>query len=193
MAVLFFYDLGSPYAYLTAERLHTTLPEPVDWRPISLGAVFKATGRKSWAVGDQRRREQGMEEIQRRAQSYGLPPIAWPDAWPGNYLTAMRAAIFAQRAGRGREFTSAAFRHGFAQGQDLSEPDAVLTAAAAAGLDRDEVAAAVADPSIKLALREASDAALALGVIGVPTIAVDGELFWGDDQLERAAARLAAG
>jgi 2-hydroxychromene-2-carboxylate isomerase len=44
------------------------------------------------------------------------------------------------------------------------------------------------DPAIKLTLREATESAHAFGVIGVPTIAVDGELFWGDDRLEDAAA-----
>ena len=44
---------------------------------------------------------------------------------------------------------------------------------------------------IKQALRAATDDAAALGVIGVPTIAIDGELFWGDDRLEDAAAHQA--
>ncbi|MGH2912612.1 MAG: DsbA family protein [Solirubrobacteraceae bacterium] len=43
---------------------------------------------------------------------------------------------------------------------------------------------------MKLALREATGAAHQLGVIGVPTIAVGEELFWGDDRLQDAAAQL---
>jgi 2-hydroxychromene-2-carboxylate isomerase len=41
-------------------------------------------------------------------------------------------------------------------------------------------------------LRDATDAAHALGVYGVPTLAVGDELFWGDDRLEDAAACVAA-
>ncbi len=187
----FYFDLGSPYAYLTAERLAAgALPEPVRWQPLSLGALFKANGRSSWALGDYRRRQAGMAEIERRARSYELAPIHWPDPWPGNYLMAMRAATFAFAAGSGREFTLQAFRDAFARGHDLSIPARVLDAAEHAGLDRDEVEAATQDPQIKQALREATDAAHELGVIGVPTIAVDRELFWGDDRLQDAAAQL---
>ncbi|HEY4428014.1 MAG TPA: 2-hydroxychromene-2-carboxylate isomerase [Solirubrobacteraceae bacterium] len=185
----FYFDVGSPYAYLTAERIGT-LPEPVDWQPVSLGALFKRTGRSSWAVGDPRRREAGMAEVERRARGYGLPPIHWPEAWPSHYLAAMRAATFAFGAGRGREFTLQAFRDAFQRGRDLSALASVLDAAESAGLDRREVELAIEDPQVKLALRQATDAAGDLGVFGVPTIAVDGEAFWGDDRLEEACSHL---
>jgi 2-hydroxychromene-2-carboxylate isomerase len=188
--ITFYFDLGSPYAYLTAERMAKMLPEPVRWQPLSLGGLFKANGRSSWGLGEDR--QAGMAEIEHRARAYELPPIRWPDPWPGNYLMAMRAATFALTAGRGREFALRAFRDAFQQGRDLSIPAHVLDAAERAGLDRSEVEEATQDPQIKQALREATDAAHALGVIGVPTIAVDDVLFWGDDRLEDAAAHLAS-
>jgi 2-hydroxychromene-2-carboxylate isomerase len=43
---------------------------------------------------------------------------------------------------------------------------------------------------VKDALRAATDEAIALGVPGVPTVAVGERLFWGDDALEDAAAAL---
>jgi 2-hydroxychromene-2-carboxylate isomerase len=190
--VTFYFDLGSPYAYLTAERLTSVLTEPVTWQPLSLGGLFKANGRSSWALGDHRRRQAGMAEIERRARDYGLEPIRWPDPWPGNYLMAMRAATFAFAVGQGRELTLQAFRDAFASGLDLSIPANVLDAAEHAGLARAEVEGATQDPRIKQALREATDTAHELGVIGVPTIAIDRELFWGDDRLEDAAACLAS-
>jgi 2-hydroxychromene-2-carboxylate isomerase len=188
----FYFDLGSPFAYLAAERLREVLPEPVRWQPVSLGALFKLNGRSSWSLGDPERRAAGMAEVERRAHLYGLPALRWPDPWPGNYLTAMRAATFAYRAGRGHEFTGIAFRRAFQDGQDLGVPAQVLRAARDAGLDSREVQGAIGDPQVKLALREATDAAHSLGVFGVPTLAVDGELFWGDDRLEDAAARLSS-
>jgi 2-hydroxychromene-2-carboxylate isomerase len=184
----FYFDLGSPYAYLAAERLDETLLAPVVWQPVSLGALFKLNGRSSWSLGDHERRRAGIAEIERRAREYGLPPMRWPDPWPGNYLTAMRATTFAFQRGRGREFTVQAFRRAFQQGHDLSLSAQVLAAAGDAGLDPREVDAATRDPEIKLTLREATDAAHHLGVYGVPTLAVDGELFWGDDRLLDAAA-----
>jgi 2-hydroxychromene-2-carboxylate isomerase len=185
--VIFYFDLGSPFAYLTAERLDDVLPG-VRWQPVSLGGLFKASGRSSWAVGDPARRRDGIAEVERRARLRDLPAVRWPDPWPGNYLMAMRATTFAYRAGRGREFAMQAFRDAFQEGVDLSVPAHVLSAAEGAGLDPREVERATQDPEIKLALREATDAAHKLGVSGVPTVNVNGELFWGDDQLETAAA-----
>lgn len=187
----FYFDLGSPFAYLSAERLHQgALPEPVAWQPISLGGLFKGNGRSSWALGEPQERQSGMAEVERRALEYGLPPLRWPDPWPSNYLMAMRAATFASRAGRGREFTLQAFRNAFQQGSDLSIPEQVLRAAGEAGLDPQEVEEATQSDEIKLALRAATEAAHDLGVFGVPTIQAAEELFWGDDRLGDAAARL---
>ncbi|HEY7831312.1 MAG TPA: DsbA family protein [Solirubrobacteraceae bacterium] len=187
----FYFDLGSPFAYLTAERLHRgALPEPVAWQPISLGGIFKLNGRSSWALSGADPRRQGMAEVERRALEYGLPPLRWPEPWPGNYLMAMRAATFALRAGRGPEFTLRALRNAFQQGADLSIPEQVLRAAGEAGLNPQEVQEATQSDEIKLALRAATDAAHDLGVFGVPTIYAAEELFWGDDRLGDAAARL---
>ncbi len=131
-----------------------------------------------------------MADVERRALAYGLPPVHWPESWPGNYLTAMRAATFADMKGVGHEFALQAFRGAFQKGHDLSVPERVFEAARDAGLDMREVEQATSDPEIKLALRDATDTAHGLGVFGVPTIAVAGELFWGDDRLSDAAARI---
>lgn len=188
--VTFYFDLGSPYAYLSAERITDLLPEPVQWQPVLLGGLFKLTGRSSWALGDYQRRQTGMAEIERRARGYGLPAIQWPDPWPSDYLTAMRVATFAFDTGRGREFAQQAFRDAFQRGRDLAVAEHVFDAAAGAGINRQQAEQAAQDPQVKLALRQATDAAFELGVIGVPTLAVNDELFWGDDRLEEAAGYL---
>jgi 2-hydroxychromene-2-carboxylate isomerase len=183
----FYFDVGSPYAYLAAARVERVLPEPFQWQPVLLGGLFKLTGRSSWALGDYRRRQRGMAEIERRARGYGLPPIVWPDPWPSDYLSAMRVVTCAWRAGCGRELTARAFSDAFARGRDLSIRAHMLDAAQRVGLDRDDADEATRDPEIKRALREATEAAHACGVFGVPTVAVGEELFWGDDRLEDAA------
>jgi 2-hydroxychromene-2-carboxylate isomerase len=189
-SVTLYFDLGSPYAYLTCERLSRVIAEPVRWQPLLLGGLFKLNGRSSWALGDYKRRQVGMADIERRARDYGLPAIRWPDPWPSDYLFAMRVATFAFAAGEGvgREFATRAFRDAFQRGRDLSIPAHVLDAAEQAGLDRGQAEQAASDPQIKQALRDATDAAHELGVFGVPTLAVGEELFWGDDRLEDAAA-----
>jgi 2-hydroxychromene-2-carboxylate isomerase len=197
MQVTFYFDLGSPYAYLAAERLPQTLATPVSWQPVLLGGLFKLNGRSSWARGDHQRRQAGMAEIERRARGYGLPAIHWPDPWPSDYLAAMRVATFAFAIGRGPQFTTRAFRDAFQRGSDLGIADHVLDAAEHSGLDRREAEAATGDPEIKQALRDATGKAHEVGVFGVPTVVIDDEvaddeLFWGDDRLEDVAARLRA-
>jgi 2-hydroxychromene-2-carboxylate isomerase len=187
----FYFDLGSPYAYLTAERIDDLLPEPVVWQPVSLGGLFKANGRSSWALGGDDSRQSGIAEVERRASEYGLGAVRWPEPWPTNYLYAMRAATYALKVGRGREFALEAFRQAFAHGHDLALEENVLQAAERAGLDRGGVDEAARDPEIKLALRIATDGAHARGVFGVPTVAVGAEAFWGDDRLREAARALA--
>jgi 2-hydroxychromene-2-carboxylate isomerase len=182
----FYFDLGSPYAYLAAARLPQLTSEPVRWQPILLGGLFGLTGRSSWAQAGAEPRTTGMAEIERRAQEYGMAPIRWPDPWPASYLFAMRATTHAFAAGRGREFTMQAYEDAFVRGHDLGDPQRVLDAAQSVGLERAGVEAAVNDPAVKLALREATDAAHVAGVIGVPTLVVDGEPFWGDDRLADA-------
>jgi 2-hydroxychromene-2-carboxylate isomerase len=172
--ITFYFDVGSPYAYLAAERVDRVLPGPVQWQPVLLGGLFKLTGRSTWALGDYRRRQRGMAEIERRARDYGLPPIMWPDPWPTDYLAAMRVVTYAFRVGRGREFVARAFADAFARGRDLSISAHIIDAASRAGLDRGEAEEATRDPEIKTALREATEAAHARGVFGVPTVAVGG-------------------
>lgn len=184
----FYFDLGSPYAYLTAERISglftdAELEQP-EWRPILLGGLFKRFGRDSWANGPER--EEGIAEVERRAAVLGLPEIVWPDPWPGNTLFAMRAATFAKQTGRTVAFALAAFRQAFAAGRDLSQTDNVLIAAAACELHPRALLKAVGTEGVKTALREATDEAAALGVIGVPSLVVGDEVFWGDDRVEEA-------
>jgi 2-hydroxychromene-2-carboxylate isomerase len=186
----FYFDLGSPYAYLTAERIsglftEAGLEQP-EWQPILLGGLFRTFGRDSWANGPGR--AEGIAEVERRAAEYGLPPLAWPEPWPGNTLFAMRVATFAKRTGRTVSFALAAFRQAFAAGRDLSEPDNVLIAAAACELHPRALLKAVETEGVKSALREATDRAAEIGVTGVPALVVDDEVFWGDDKLEEAVS-----
>ena len=184
----FYFDLGSPYAWLAAERIHQVLPVAPVWQPILLGGLWQQTGGGSWAMTD--RRDEGMREIEERAQRYRLLPVKWPERWPNNGLQAMRAAIFAQQAGRTVAFALAAFRQAFAGGKDLSDVDNVLIAAAACELHPNAVLKGIEMQSTKDRLRAATQEAYDRGVRGVPSVVVGDEVFWGDDRLEEAANAL---
>jgi 2-hydroxychromene-2-carboxylate isomerase len=183
---IFYYDLGSPYAYLAAERVNRVLPVAPVWQPILLGGIWRSSGSRSWSLS----REEGMAEVERRASQRGLLPIRWPEPWPTDTRTAMRAATFAQGSGRTVAFSLAAFRQAFAGGRDLSVTDNVLLAAAACELHPRAVLTGIETHSVKDALRDATEEAARRGVVGVPTVAVGDELFWGDDRLEEAARAL---
>ena len=186
----FYYDVGSPYAYLAAERVNGLFAEAgaeaPEWQPVLLGGLFKRFGRGSWALTPGR--EEGIRECERRASAYGLPPIRWPDPFPGNMLAAMRAAAFAKELGKAVSFSLAAFRQAFAAGCDLSDPDNVAIAAAAAEIHPRALHAALDRETVKVRLREATDRAGDLGVRGVPTVVVEADVYWGDDRLDEAAA-----
>jgi 2-hydroxychromene-2-carboxylate isomerase len=184
---VFFFDYSSPYAYLAAMRIDDVLPGAT-WRPIAFGPLIRQIGKVPWSLRPGR--EAGMREVEERAAERGLPPLRWPEGWPDRTysLLPLRAALVAEAHGRLREFSNEAFRLMFAEGRTLDAVDLVLDAAAAVGLIRDAVAVRLENPEIKARLREYTDDAIARGVTGVPTVALGGALFWGDDLLEAAAA-----
>jgi 2-hydroxychromene-2-carboxylate isomerase len=182
--IVFRYDFNSPYAYLAAERIDQLLPD-ARWEPISFAFLLRAQERTPWSFTD---KEVGQAEIERRAAERGLPPIRWRDDWPvGTYsLDPLRVAWVAAEHGLLREFSLAAFRHLFVDGESLGG-EVTLELASKVGLERDAVVSGV-ESYAKHRLRSVTDQAIADGVPGVPTVTVAGRHFWGDDQLESAVA-----
>lgn len=187
---VFYYDTNSPYAYLAAHRIDELIPD-AEWRPLPLGIVFRAIGKVPWSLSEER--SAGQAIVEERAAARGLPPVTWVEGWPAEVWSfdPLRAALVADEHGVQREFARECFRLHFAEGRSLAELENVLDAARAVGLDADEVAERMGTASIKERLRALTDEAIALGVVGVPTVAVRGELYWGDDRLEGAAAAAA--
>jgi 2-hydroxychromene-2-carboxylate isomerase len=188
VTIRFYYDFNSPYAYLAASRVDAILPEPPRWTPVALAFLLRAHNRLPWSMVEETR-EPGMRDCERRAERYGLPPLAWPPGWPveSYSLAALRAAWIAAEHGLLREFSQAAFARNFVAGTGLRQLEDVVSVAASVGLDAERVRAGLESAQVKEQLRLATDEALALGVVGVPTVARDDQLFWGDDQLEAAA------
>ena len=188
---VFYYDFNSPYSWLAAERINGLMPVPPVWQPISFGHVLKLSGREPWSFTEEK--AAGIAEIERRAAERGLPAPRWIEGWPKQTysLLPLRAAIFAQGAGRTVSFSLAAFRQFFAAGRTLAELDNVLIAAAASELHPRAVIKGIESRAVKDGLRAATDEAIAYGVEGVPTVRVGDQLFWGDDRLEEAAAAVA--
>ena len=188
--VRFYFGAMSPYSWFAAERIDAVLPDAM-WRPVFAGGLFKGAGRTSWGLtGD---RDWKLADCERRALHHGLGEIVWPDPWPTNDIVAARAMVVAERRGLLKPFALTAMRLAFKEGGELGEPSVVAEAARRSGLDPAEVAEAVQRPDVKDALRAINDEAASLGVIGVPTVVVEGELFWGDDRLDDAAGAASTG
>jgi 2-hydroxychromene-2-carboxylate isomerase len=182
---LLYVDLGSPYAYLAVERAPALLGAEPELRPVLLGAIFAWRGSGSWSATSERPAR--VADLEARAARAGLPPFAWPPGWPADGLAAMRAATWAAMQGRASAFARSAFRLQFAAGEDLADVAVLEAAARGAGLDPAALRPAIADPAVKQRLRDATQAAWDAGVRGIPTLAVGGKLFYGDDRLEAAA------
>jgi 2-hydroxychromene-2-carboxylate isomerase len=184
VATEFFFGAMSPYSWLAAERIDTLLPEAV-WRPLFLGGLFKGNGRVSWGLTE--RRDAGLRDCEERAAADGVGPIRWPEPWPTSDLLVARAMVAVEPLRKLKQFALAAMRLSFREGADLGEARAVLEAGERVGVDPGELSSALSDPATKAGLRAATERAASLGVVGVPTVRVEGALFWGDDRLEEAA------
>jgi 2-hydroxychromene-2-carboxylate isomerase len=188
----FLYDFNSPYAYLAAMRVDDVLPVRPRWRPIAFGVIVQRIGKVPWSFANDRRAD--LDEIDRRAKERGLPSLRYPDGWPRETysLTPLRAALVAEEVGLLRQVSRELFRAIFVEGRHCADVETSLDAAERAGMDREEVRAGIQRQEVKDRLRASTDEALARGVTGVPTVVVGDELFWGDDQLEAAAAGMEA-
>jgi 2-hydroxychromene-2-carboxylate isomerase len=176
----FYYDLRDPECYLWAERVNAELPEVPEWVPVShppQPAFRCAEERASYE-----------EDLARRAARLGLQPLRLPAGWPAESDLAPLAATYAKQIGRAVAFSLAAFRQAFAAGRDLDDVDTILIAAAACELHPNAVLKGIETKSVKDKLRATTEDALARGLVGIPTVAVGDELFWGDDRLEEAVA-----
>jgi 2-hydroxychromene-2-carboxylate isomerase len=195
-AATFCFDLRSPLCYLAAERVLHRFAGRIAWQPVDLALLpaadrFEAFRCEQGAAAF--RCEQGAaafrESVELRAAALGLQPLRWPRPFPFDATRAMRAAAYAQSIGRGAAFALAAFRQAFAGGHALDDEDYVLIAAAACEMHPHAVSAAIASPATARRLAQASERALAAGVVDLPAFLIDGKALIGERELERAAAR----
>jgi 2-hydroxychromene-2-carboxylate isomerase len=186
----FYFDLFSPEAYLTAERIIVLLPA-AEWIPVSAAGLPRADMLDGFRCESDR--EAFFDRIERAAARHGLQPLRWPDPFPCDSALAMRVATYARQIGRAVSFSLAAFRQAFAAGRDLGVPDNVLIAAAACEMHPNAVLKAAQLRSVATALRRATAEAAQRGVRDVPCLTLpDGQVFHGDDALDGAAQALTA-
>lgn len=180
-----YFDFISPFAYLHWPRVRALAEtRAVEFRPILFAGLLDRHGHKGPAEIPAKR-VFTYRHVLWKAQKLGIP-LRFPPAHPFNPLPALRLCI---AAGTTAEAITAIYDWFWAQGRTGDSPAALAPVAAALGID--DIDAAISAPEVKARLRENFEAAVADGVFGVPTLAVDGDLFWGEDAHAFAEAALA--
>ena len=182
----FYFDFSSPYGYLAAHRIEAVGADygrEVLWRPILLGAVFKATG-QSPLVSQPLRGPYHLHDLQRTARRQNLP-FRLPADFPMATIAAARAFYWvdSQSPAEAKRLALALFDAVFAQGTNISATDSVVAIAQAAGFDSDAIRAGISAAEIKARLKAETDQAIERGIFGSPFFIVDGEAFWGNDRI----------
>jgi 2-hydroxychromene-2-carboxylate isomerase len=175
MLARWYFDIVSPYAYLQLADLNR-LPSRVsiEPRPVLLGALLKETGIKAPAAVPAKRLHL-YRQCAWLARARGIP-FVMPPRHPFSSLAALRLLC---SLGPTMDHVRLAFAFVFGEGHDPSTPDALEQLGERLGIQATLTAAS--DDANKAKLRENTDEALALGVWGVPTFVVHGQLFWGTD------------
>jgi 2-hydroxychromene-2-carboxylate isomerase len=183
----FFFDLASPEAYLSAERILALVPVPVEWVPVR-AADLGGGGFGAWRCAEERAIE--LAELERRAAARGLQPVRWPAELPFDSDFAQRAATYAKGGGKTVAFALAAFRQAYAGGRDLGDPQNVMIAAAACEIHPRALLAGAGTGAVARQLDAATAGARERGVRSVPAVWTGREVFHGDAALEAAVRAL---
>lgn len=192
MQVEFYYDYGSPTAYLAWTQLPAICARhgaSIVYEPMLLGGVFKAIGSNT-PVAIKPKGEWMFKDLARYAARYGVP-FAMNPHFIINTLATMRGAIWAKREGEIEPYNKAMFEAVWVAGRDMGDPDEIAAVVGEAGLDATAMAEAIQDPEIKQGLIDATEAAVARGVFGAPTMFVNGEMHFGQDRLDWVEVALA--
>lgn len=196
MKLEFHFDFGSPNTYYC----HRVLPEiesrtgiKFDYVPILLGGVFKATNNKSpmeALAGIKNKSEYNALETARFVAKHKLDNFKFNPNFPVNTLHIMRGAVYAIQNGLGEKYIETMYQCMWEQELNMSDPQIISGALAAAGLPVDEIITGSADPEIKQALIDNTMASVERGSFGSPTFYVDDEIYFGKDKLAEIEERI---
>jgi len=182
----FYFEFSSPYGYFAAQKIDQIAADhgrACIWKPFLLGATYPQTGMVP-LVHQPLRGDYALHDWQRLARYMDVP---WklPAVFPVHSVAVARAFYWldGRDPEQARLFAKTAFHICFAEGGDISTPEAVADIASALFVDKEELLAALKTQAVKDKLRLETDTAIGKGVFGSPYIIVDGEGFWGSDRL----------
>ena len=181
--ITFYLDFISPYAYLAFEHLPQALEGlsyQVEYQPVLFAGLLKHHGQLGPAeiAG---KREWTYRQVLWQAHAHGIP-MQMPAAHPFNPLGLLRLAL---ACGPNRFVCETLFRHVWRGGADAADAARLQALQQELAPARDP-----ASEDVKNELKQATQDAIARGLFGVPTFAVDDKLFWGFDALPMLRAYL---
>ncbi len=196
---VFWFDFASPNAYLS----HRAVPDieartGVRFRyvPTLLGGLFKLTGNQAPMVafgGIKNKLEYENLETRRFIARHGLTAFRMNPHFPVNTLKIMRGAVAAQDLGVFDAYVETMFRAMWEDGRKMDDPEEIAAVVTAAGLDAVALVARSEAPEVKQALIDNTEAACEAGAFGIPTFAVDGQIWFGKDRLREVEEAIVAG
>lgn len=188
--ITFYFDPISPYAYLAFEQLPQALmghSYQVSYKPVLFGALLKHFGQLGPAEMPGKR-DWTYRQVMWLAHRHGIE-LALPAAHPFNSLALLRLAVACDLQGLPNRYVcETLLRRVWRGGGDAGDPRRLAALTEELAPPRD-----VASAAVKADLKAHTDEAIARGVFGVPTLAVDDRLFWGFDALPMLADYLAGG
>jgi 2-hydroxychromene-2-carboxylate isomerase len=185
--VEFYFDVGSPAAYLAWKRLPAICEAAgaaLAFRPMLLGGVFQATGNQS-PLSIPAKGRYIMSDLERFAQRHGVPFRHNPH-FPINTLVLMRGATALQMRDEFRlvPYVDAVYRAIWVDGANMNDPAVMTSVLLRADFDPTALLALANDPAVKERLKTVTQEAVARGVFGAPTFFVGGDMYWGQDRLD---------
>lgn len=189
--VPFYLDFISPYSWMAlmqAERFAAEHGFQWEMRPVVYAALLDAHGLTGPAETPAKRRY-AFHDVVRCAQSLGLK-FEGPPEHPFRSLEALRTLYAFRDDPAALRLAVRLSDACWGEGRSLADPRVIREAVASVGLDATALDRRIAEDAVKQGLRRTTEAAIRLGVFGVPTFVVDDELFWGHDRLDHLARRL---
>ncbi len=189
--VEFWFDYGSPTAYLAHRRLKDVarrVGAAIEFRPMLLGAVFQATGNRTpmEIAAKAKWMERDMSDF---AERHDIPFVMNP-YFIINTLPLMRGALVAEQRNELERYSDAMFDAVWRDGRDMGDPKVIGAALAENGFEAAAYFAGVQKQEIKDELKRRVEQAVAKGVFGAPTFFVGDKMWFGQDRLDWVEAEL---
>ena len=182
----FYFDFGSPTAYLAHKRLQQLKAQYgciIDYKPVLLGGLFKASGNMSPVTVPAKGKYMMTQDLPRFASLYQVPLTVNPH-FPINTLNLMRGAVATLDQDYFDNYVVAVYDAIWVRGDNMGNLDVVANVLTGAGLNAKKIIAATQDPDIKAALISNTEAAVARGCFGAPTMFIGTDMFFGQDRMQ---------